>query len=170
MWLQPPLFSIIEQHFGQFLVCLLRYSYVSSQSFFFQLAINSQSIGSCGSSPQLKQMLWPHLHVQSFRYANKSIAFMAKLQPGPGHQRNWFFLCYQLKSHKNWLIFCEWVNSSLLYFKEFLKEALTRTKLCVIKCLYFCRIFSSVTNSIMVASSITIPHFGAGQKIESASP
>lgn len=46
----------------------------------------------------------------------------------------------------------------------------TWTKLFVIKCWYFCRVFSSETNCMTVTSSTTMPHFGAGQQIDSEWP
>lgn len=47
---------------------------------------------------------------------------------------------------------------------------LTSTKLLVIKCWYFCRMVSSVTNCMTVTSSTAMPHLGAGQQIECAWP
>lgn len=137
MWLQPPFFSMDDAHFGQPFVCLRRYSIVLSLSFFFQFLISVHGIGSWGSSPQVKQKLWPHTHLQFCKYSNKWLTFIAWVQPGAGHQRS------------------EWLFS---------------TKLLVISCSYFFFVLSSVTNANTMLSSTTMPHFDAGQQIDSAFP
>lgn len=68
---------------------------------------------------------------------------------------------------------CTGMDSKLLLLRNrfvLLIKPNTWTKLFVIKCWYFCLIFSSATNCIILTSSTITSHFSAGQQIESASP
>lgn len=56
------------------------------------------------------------------------------------------------------------IDSNIQFKKKLV--SLTSTKLFVIKCLYFCMIFSSEINFMTVSSSTTMPHFDSGQLIE----